>query len=51
MIERTPDIQLDELRRALYEMHGVDVAVSTLSKTLKQRGWTWKKVFILQYML
>jgi hypothetical protein len=39
-MERMPDLYLDELQQLLLEECGVEVGVTTIHRTLKQRGWT-----------
>lgn len=44
LIDRSPDIYLDEIQTQLYEQHGIDVSLSTVWRTLKRLGITSKKV-------
>ena len=42
MIERQPDIYAKDLRDALVKVYDVDVAESTIARTLSRRGITRK---------
>lgn len=44
LIEQSPDIFLDEIHHQLYEMHEIDVSLSTIACTLKRLGYTSKQV-------
>ncbi|THU89010.1 hypothetical protein K435DRAFT_678765 [Dendrothele bispora CBS 962.96] len=44
LVERTPDITLFELQEELELKRGIWVGEDTISRTLKKRGWTRKKV-------
>ncbi|KAH9918677.1 Homeodomain-like protein [Fomitopsis serialis] len=43
LIEHSPDSYLMELRDRLQEIHGVQVDMSTIWRTLKKLGFTYKK--------
>ena len=43
-IERQPDIMLVELQDLLHEVCGQEVSISTISRTLGRRGFTYKQV-------
>ncbi|OAX31033.1 hypothetical protein K503DRAFT_815713 [Rhizopogon vinicolor AM-OR11-026] len=43
-IERQPDILLTEMQDRLREICGVEVSISTISRTIRRRGFTRKKV-------
>lgn len=44
LIERTPDIYLDEIHEQLYELHDRDVSLATVWRTLRRLGITSKKL-------
>jgi transposase len=44
LIERSPDIFLDEIQDQLFEQHELEVSLSTIWRTLKRLGITSKKV-------
>lgn len=44
LLERTPDLYLRELQRDLMTNRGVHVSLGTISRTLKRRGFTRKKL-------
>lgn len=44
LIERSPDIYLDEIQEQLLELHGINVSLSAICKTLKRLGMSSKKV-------
>ena len=46
LLERTPDLYLRELQKDLAVNREVCVGISTISRTLKQRGFTRKKLGI-----
>jgi hypothetical protein len=51
-IERQPDIFLTEMQDQLQEICGVDISISTISRTIRRRGFTRKKIhpcYILMY--
>ncbi|KAJ8596082.1 hypothetical protein M405DRAFT_722282, partial [Rhizopogon salebrosus TDB-379] len=43
-IERQPDIFLTEMQDQLQEICGVDISISTISSTIRRRGFTRKKI-------
>ncbi|KAJ8586471.1 hypothetical protein M405DRAFT_771606, partial [Rhizopogon salebrosus TDB-379] len=43
-IERQPDIFLTEMQDQLREICGVDISISTISSTIRRRGFTRKKI-------
>ncbi|KAH7917634.1 hypothetical protein BV22DRAFT_986845, partial [Leucogyrophana mollusca] len=43
-IEQTPDVTLAELQKALREVCNVGVSSATISRTLRRRGFSCKKV-------
>ncbi|KAG2747362.1 hypothetical protein P692DRAFT_201694009, partial [Suillus brevipes Sb2] len=43
-IERQPDILLTEMQDQLREICGFEVSIATISRTLRRRGFTRKKV-------
>ncbi|KAF8838675.1 hypothetical protein BDN67DRAFT_971236, partial [Paxillus ammoniavirescens] len=47
LIERRPDITFNEMKKALREVCDVEISKATLSHTLKQSGFTCKKVLML----
>ena len=50
LVEQTPDIYGIELQYALFVAYNVDVDVSTITRALHRRGFTWKKVhFIINF--
>ena len=46
LIERKPDIYLDEMQTKLQEQHGIIVGLSTIWEALTELGLTRKKVRI-----
>lgn len=44
IVERTPDVYLDELVEQLEALHGISPSISTVSRTLKLLGLSYKKV-------
>jgi hypothetical protein len=44
LIEREPDLYLDELAEELYEQHGVKASLPMICRTMKRIGLTSKKV-------
>ena len=46
LLERTPDLYLHKLQNDLLTNRGVHVSLSTISKTLRKRGLTRKKLTI-----
>lgn len=49
LVQRTPDIYLDELKQSLHENMGTDVSMSTIYRALRQAGFTRKIVRPLSY--
>jgi len=47
LIERCPDIYLDEIAEELYNLHGVIVSTPTVYRAIKEAGMTHKKVRLL----
>jgi hypothetical protein len=50
-IERVPDLYLDELQTLVRDECNVAVGITTIHRTLRQRGWTRKKVCFLGLMI
>ncbi|KZV78180.1 hypothetical protein EXIGLDRAFT_634497, partial [Exidia glandulosa HHB12029] len=53
-VEQKPDMMLFELRRELNSICGIDAGENTISRCLKRRGYTRKKVcgrFPLSYLI
>ena len=44
LIERDPDIYLDEIQDELYFAYGLKVSLSTIWRTLKRAGFRMKEV-------
>ncbi len=44
LIERSPDIYLDEIQGQLLELQDIEVSIATISRTLKRLGMSSKKV-------
>ena len=44
LVERKPDIYLDEMQSQLQQQHGLVVGISTIWETLVELGLTRKKV-------
>lgn len=44
ILDRDPELYLDEIQDELYEQHNVDVSLSTIYRTLKRLGYSSKKV-------
>jgi len=44
LLEHSPDLYLDEIQEQLGDMHGIDVSLATVSRTLKRLGYSNKKV-------
>jgi hypothetical protein len=46
IIERNPDIYIDEISDLLYTMHNVDVSLPTVYRAMKEIGFQHKKVYL-----
>jgi Fe2+ or Zn2+ uptake regulation protein len=44
IIERNPDIYIDEVADQLYTLHNVDVSLPTVYRAMKEVGFVHKKV-------
>jgi hypothetical protein len=44
LLEHSPDLYLDEIQEQLGDMHGIDVSLATVSRTLKRLGYSNKRV-------
>ena len=44
LIERSPDIYLDEIQEELYEKNNIDVSLATIWRTLRRLGMSSKCV-------
>ncbi|THV04245.1 hypothetical protein K435DRAFT_583186, partial [Dendrothele bispora CBS 962.96] len=44
IVDRTPDIYLDEIQLQLLSQHGVDVCIDTIHRSLKRLGYSSKKL-------
>jgi transposase len=44
LLEHSPDMYLDEIQEQLGDMHGIDVSLATVCRTLKRLGYSNKKV-------
>jgi hypothetical protein len=44
LLEHSPDLYLDEIQEQLGDMHGIDVSLATVIRTLKRLGYSNKKV-------
>ena len=50
LLDRDPDLYLDEIQQQLEDQHGVIVSLATVWRTLRRLGITSKKVsMLLQY--
>jgi hypothetical protein len=47
LIERNPDIYIDEIANQLYTMHNVDVSLPTVYRAMREVGFEHKKVDLL----
>jgi hypothetical protein len=47
IIERKPDIYLDEIAEELFNLHRIDISLPTVYRTMKEAGLTHKKVCLL----
>jgi hypothetical protein len=43
MLEHTPDLYLDEIQEQLSAVHGLELSLRTICRTLKRLGMTSKK--------
>jgi transposase len=43
MLDHSPDLFLDEIQDQLQCVHGLEISLSTISRTLKRLGMTSKK--------
>jgi transposase len=43
MLEHTPDLYLDEIQEQLSAVHGLELSLRTICRTLKHLGMTSKK--------
>ena len=46
LLDRNPDIYLDEIQEQLGDQHGIEISLATIWRTLKRLGITSKKVSI-----
>ncbi|THU77560.1 hypothetical protein K435DRAFT_702093 [Dendrothele bispora CBS 962.96] len=44
VVDRTPDIYLDEIQQELLTQHGVDMSIGTIHNSLKRLGYSSKKL-------
>ncbi|KAJ7026053.1 hypothetical protein C8F04DRAFT_892871, partial [Mycena alexandri] len=44
MLEHSPDLYLDEIQDQLSSVHGLELSLRTISRTLKRLGMTMKKL-------
>lgn len=44
VLERNPDIYLDEIQDDLLQQHDIDISLATIYRTLKRLGISSKKV-------
>ena len=51
LIDRTPEIYLDEIAEELFNLHGIIISVPTIYRTIKAAGLTHKKVYFLYSIL
>ena len=51
IIERTPDIYLDEIVQELYNLHHIVVSIPTVYRTMKEEGLEHKKVCLISISL
>jgi transposase len=47
LIERCPDLYLDEIAEELYNLHGIVVSTPTVYRAIKEAGLTHKKVRLI----
>jgi hypothetical protein len=47
LIERCPDIYLDEIADELWNLHGITVSLPTVYRAIKEAGLTHKKVCLI----